>query len=264
MIMVRACKPLLYCVVVCAGTVCVLAQTDDSPGSTAPPPGPLLAKAPALSQWTITFSYPEETKAQGTAYSPDTAKAVLESLSARVKTVVTTKTGDIIHEETTTLGGNKTEDWQVRGSYYIKYPGKNVWSAYEKNDSALSTVRFRTAMILPDSGFNGLDWIGSDSYAGKIKTSTGENLVFVPGGMSTLNVADPAGQAKLQTLPKVAYVDSTTHLPVMVRTPSETRQFTFSPHPPSSVQTLPADLADEIKAGEAIRSQRTGAPAREY
>jgi len=79
-----------------------------------------------------------------------------------------------------------------------------------------------------------------------------------------VNAEDPSKQKELESLPKIAYVDTETRLPDMVRIAGETRVFKFSQTPPSSVQTLPDDLAAEIKNGNEIRAKRNAAPQAEY
>lgn len=241
------------------------AQSEaEAPSKPMPPPGPLLAPAPGFSQWTITFSYGEAQKETGLATASAAPQPITGNMAVRARTIITTKTGEIIHEETLTLGGDKTEDWQVHGDYYVKYPGKSFWSAYEKADPTEIASRNRVAMGLPPSGFRDLDWIGKETYAGETKTDSGYCLIFVPGGLNTLNAEDPSQQNKLGSLPKIAYIDAETRLPVMVRAAGETRVFKFTQPPPTSIQSLPGDLADEIKQGDEIRAQRNAAPQREY
>jgi hypothetical protein len=241
------------------------AQSEsDAPSKPVPPPGPLLAPAPAFSQWTITFSYPEDQKGNGLANTSEAPKPVPQYMAIRPRTIITTKTVGIIHEETVTVASSKTEDWQIHGSYYTKYPGNSFWSAYEKFGSTQEAIRLADGMALPDSGFRGLNWISKETFAGKIKTSSGDNLVFVPGGSVAVNAEDPSKQKGLESLPTIAYVDAETHLPIMVRAAGETRVFNFSQTPPTSMQTLPDDLAAEIKIGDEIRAKRTAAPHTEY
>lgn len=228
------------------------------------PSEPLLHPAPAFSQWTITFSYPEDQKENSPDTPAKTAKPIPENLSIRPRTIITTKTGEIIHEETLTVGGKKTENWQVHGDYYIKFPAKSFWSAYEKPDSTQIASGTGIVMGLPSSGFRGLDWISRETYAGKFKTSLGNCLVFVPGGRNTVPAGTPGKLKELESLPTIAYIDAETRLPILVRAAGETRMFKFTQPPPTSIQTLPDELADEIKKGDEIRAKRNAAPQREY
>jgi len=227
------------------------------------PSQPLVRSAPASSQWTITFAYQDDAKKSAVDKPSEPPKPVPENMAVRPRTITTTKTGEIIHEVTLTVGGDKLENWQVHGDYYIKYPGKSFWSAYEKPDPTQPSIGTRVVMGLPDSGFRGLEWISKDTYAGKIKSGVGECFIFVPGGRAMVNVAEPAGQKALESLPTIAYIDAETRLPMLVRAGDETRTFKFT-SPPTSNQTLPADLADEIKKGDEIRAKRNAAPQREY
>ncbi|HEY0258093.1 MAG TPA: hypothetical protein VGC39_11665 [Candidatus Methylacidiphilales bacterium] len=248
----------------CAANAYSQQPAADASSTFAVPSEPLVHPAPAFSQWTITFSYPDDAKAISGSDPSAAAKLVPQNTNAalRPRTIITTKTGEIIHEETLTVGGNKTEDWQVHGNYYIKYPGKDFWSAYET--SGTSAGGTSVVMGLPVSGFRGLDWITKETYAGEIKAGMGGTLVFVPGGRNTVNAGDPSKQKELESLAKIALVDAETRLPVMVRAEGETRVFKFTESPPASVQTLPEDLASEIKEGDEIRAKRTAAPQREY
>jgi hypothetical protein len=227
------------------------------------PSEPLVHTAPAYSQWIMTFSYLEDQKEiPGTPSG--LAKPTPENVASRPRTVITTKTGEIIHEETVTVGGQRLENWQVDGSCYTKFPGKNFWSAYEKYAGTQLGSNAAISMILPESGFRGLDWINKKTYAGKIKTGSGYCLVFVPGGRATVEAGNPDKQKALDLLPTVAYVDAETHLPVMVRVAGETRVFKFAQPPPASIQSLPSDLAEEIRQGDEIRAKRNAAPRQEY
>ncbi len=236
-------------------------QEQDGTTSFEIPSGPLLNSAPAFSQWIITISYPDDKKENGVANPSDPAKPIPENLAARPRTITTTKTGEIIHEETVTVGGNKLENWQINGDFYIKFPGNSFWSAYEKSGPPTSDSR---VALLPACGFRGLDWINKYTYAGKIKSASGFWLVFVPGGRETVNAQDPTKLKVLDTLPTLAYVDAETRLPVMARADGVTRAFSFTQPPPTSLQTLPADLADEIKKGAELRAKRAAAPLKEY
>jgi hypothetical protein len=183
------------------------------------------------------------------------------NLAVRPRTITTTKTGDIIHEETVSVVGIRTEDWQVNGDYYIKYPGKTIWSAYEKSAPAPIINGSPVVLGLATNGFRGLDWINKETYAGKMKTSYGDCLIFVPGGRNSTSALDPG---KIDSLPKIACIDAATRLPTMARAAGETRVFTFTQPPPTAAQTLPDDLAAEIKTGNQLRAKRQAAPETEY
>jgi hypothetical protein len=232
----------------------------DAPSTFEVPSGPLPHPAPNFSQWTITYSYSEEQTAKDSDNPSEGAKLIVATMGTRPRTIVTTKTGEIIREETTTIGANQQEDWQVHGSYYIKYPGKSFWSAYERSDPSMANSNI-TALTLPPSGFRGLDWINKQTYVGRMKTEWGDCLIFAPGGQGT--VKGDLTKQKLDAVPTIAYLDAETRLPVMARAGDETRVFQFT-QAPTSLQTLPEDLASEIKAGDALRAQRNAAPQKEY
>lgn len=224
--------------------------------------GQPLHAAPDFHQWTITYSYPEDQKTNGQGAATGAANPFPASMGDPPRTILTTKTGTIIHEETTSVSGKLTDAWQVDGSFYIKYPGQSLWMACEKANPSESATRLRVALLLPPSGFRGLDWIKRQAYAGRTKTDYGDCLIFVPGGLSA--VGGDLSSQKLDSFPILAYVDAATRLPVRIRGQDGTRMFTFNQLASNSPQTLPDALTAEIKADNAIQAQRDAAPRREY
>jgi hypothetical protein len=226
------------------------------------PASPLLRPAPDFYQWTITFSYPDSEPKNNPGAAPAPATAPAKVLGDRTQTITTTKTGKIIHEEIVSMSGGKTDAWQIDGNYYIKYPGRTIWAAYEKADTSEAGGLLRETVMLPPSGFRGLTWITGGTYAGRTTAEYGDCLVFAPGGPSAVG-GDLSAQ-KLATLPIIAYINPKTRLPLMDRELDGTRAFTFSPLSSNSLQTLPDALTAEIQAGNALRARNNAAPRKEY
>ena len=213
--------------------------------------GPPLNPAPADSQWIISYTYPQERKEFA---KPDRHTIINSDLPRRV---VTTKTGSLIHEEIWAVSGKKQDCWQLNGNYYIKFPGKNFWSAYEKDPANSQPAAQEPA--LPASGFRGLDWVNEQTYLGLLKSDQSSYLIFVPTKASGANIKD---SSSLQKQPFIAYIDAQSRLPANVIEENVIRSYKFTTAP--AALALPPELAAEIKQGDAIRAKRNAAPAREF
>jgi len=228
----------------------VLTFTSTAHAQNEIPDGPLLRPAPEFSQWTITLSYPDERGKKADDKPP------IPGLENRVHQIVTTKTKNIVHEETIDGKGVKSEKWYVGSTQYRKDPGATVW--YENSAGTMGkTQQDFHYTPLPPSGFRDLDWINADAYAGTIAYGKGKCLVFIPGGGSATNAA------VVTTLPTVALIDSETRLPVEVHNGGIIRVFQFADQAPA-MQTLPPDLAEEIKKGDEGRARLDQRPPRPY
>ncbi|HEY8994294.1 MAG TPA: hypothetical protein VIM71_06525 [Lacunisphaera sp.] len=240
-------------------------QAQDSRAGQAPafeiPAGPLLHAAPDFAQWTTQYSYPDDTKKDGTDAAAAKNVPLPGNLANRPRTLVTTKTRDVIHMETTTVGGAVTDAWQIKGDCWVKYPGKALWTGYTASNPTEIVGKLRATLLLPASGFRDLTWLDKDAYAGRTKSEWGDCYVFLPGGHAAN--AD-ISKGILDAAPIIAYVDAQTRLPVMVRNPDGMRVFKFVQPPPTSVLQIPDVLVGEIKETNAVQVQRNAAPSREY
>ena len=219
-----------------------------------PPPGPLLNPAPKFSAWTITYLYPQEQKQRAGQGRP----APIDPTAPRK--IVTIKTGDIVHEDTTSVSGAHFDMWQVGRSIYTKPHGQAYWG--ESGGDKMQDTRGNQGgdLALPPSGFRDLDWVNEGSYAGPVHLTNAVYLLFVAPGAADVDIHNVAS---LVAQPLLAYVDEETRLPVLLRVNGVIRSFSFSP-PPANMQVLPDDLAKEIQDANAKREKLFPAPAREY
>jgi len=221
--------------------------------------GPPLHAAPEFSQWTITLSYPDQ-RASKTATS---APAIPPASDSRPKEIVTTKTKNIVHEETTEGRGAKSEKWYVGATQYRKDPGATVWFANEPN-TLVNVQKDIYYTPLPPSGFRGLEWLTPETYAGAISYQGRKCLVFLPGGAGAINLSSPGSpDAALAALANVAFIDADTRLPVEVRSGGIIQYYQFASQAPA-MQSLPPDLAEQIKKGEEGRKKLDTRPPRPY
>jgi hypothetical protein len=235
----------------CASSAWSQSNSDSSSGV---PDGPLLRPAPGFSQWVITYSYaedraPKPTVAPGQAPLPTPAFVL-----ARPRTIVTTKTGSIVHELVTDLQQHERENWYVGARQYRKDQDSPVWLEYEPDPHP--DIHYSP---LPANGFRDLDWISSRTYSGRASQAGQSCLVFkTTEKVKSLDSALPLGKEYAL----VAYIDAKTRLPVEVDIDKETRTYQFD-SPPSGMQALPDDLTRQIKtaaAGRAIMSQQAARP----
>ena len=215
------------------------------------PPGKLLSPPPEYSQWMVAYSYPQDRSQE------ENLPALEKSLPRKV---ITTKTGVILHEETVDVAGGKSDKWQVGTTFYLKPPEQNYWGEYDATWQHNNLPASAALLPVPTKGFQDLDWIGSDTYAGSIKQNGVEHFVFVPSNANNLDVGKPAA---LNAQPVIAYVDASTRLPVRFKNGSVIRTYAFAPDAPSML-ALPADLVREIQEGKERRAKVFVAPKREY
>jgi hypothetical protein len=217
-----------------------------------PPPGPLVNPAPKFSQWTIGYFYLQDRKGHRNNLLPLAPDAP--------RKVVTTKTGNIIHEQIVRIAGDTFDKWQVGEAIFTKPLGQAYWGEQDPNPESDSRVTDNTALPLPASGFRDLDWINRVAYGGTIQQNNATYFLFVFPGSADM---DFSSQAKLDAQNKVAYIDASTRLPIFLRIGDVTRTYTYS-NPPTSMQVLPGDLAAEIEQGKRNRAIISSAPAKEY
>jgi len=238
--------------------ICAQAQQIPVKQRPVPPDGPLLNSAPDHSQWVTTYIYPQDQpKGDDAAQLP-----ALPPTSPRK--ILTTKTGNIIHEETVDVAGNKTDKWQEGSTLYLKPKNQAHWgvssSAFRHNNPKDDPFE----NPLPANGFHDLDWITKDTFTGSIQSAQSTLLIFVPMGADKVDLSDPKkSQDHLDSLQEVAYIDAQTRLPVSLRIGKVVRTYTFLP-PPSSMLALPPDLQREIKQGEERTARLLRSPAKDY
>ena len=176
------------------------------------------------------------------------------------RSILTTKTGKIFHEETTSVSGKKLDRWQQDQTFYIKNESQRNWGAYDNEYRRKNPTTDPSLSPIPESEFRGLDWIKDDTYAGPVRSGTATFFVFVPSNAAALDVNDAKA---LEGQPVIAYVDAATRLPASVRENGVTRIYSYST-PPSVPLTIPEDLAASIKRGEELKAKFNAAPQKEY
>lgn len=243
-------------------TVLLLGQAypqADRPPLPDAPSDPLLQAAPDFSQWEITFTSPKDPNRQTTAKSTgEAATAICPGKS------VTTKTRQIVHEEVTGLDGQTTENWHIGTLQYARPPGQTVWFESDAGRLADGTAIDANYSPLPASGFRDLDWISRTSFLGTVKFHDHDCLIFTPHDVPNDISFDRVHLLSTwESLPTVACIDAVTRLPVLVRIRGETRKFTFC-DPPAEMQTLPSDLAEQVKKAEEARTRLHQQPQRPY
>jgi hypothetical protein len=193
------------------------------------PEGPLPAPAPNFSQWVITVSDPQaKSKAGGTP----------EAANPSTHTIITTKTGQIIHEEIRSGTEVTVDEWHVGSILYIKSTGSTVWGEITRRSSNFE--------VFPASGFRNLDWIKKENYVGTVQCGGHSCLAFVQARPSKLDLSD-ANQ--LDSLDAYAFLDATSRLPVQVRANGLTYFYQFKDAPTEKL-ALPSDLAEQLQKGQ--------------
>jgi hypothetical protein len=187
---------------------------------------------------------------------------LLAALGTRMRTVITSKYGKIIHEEFIDVRGNRTEKWYVGGDEYWKPSGATTWSEAE----AFSNGQPNPSYIpFPEFGYAALDRIARETYAGTVNYRERPCLVFIPGGAAALKVTDLVGQAdQLAALSYVDLIDVVSRLPTEVRRGGEVDTYQFKDISPAPVNPLPPDLIQYIKKGREEKARLFQQAARPY
>jgi hypothetical protein len=225
------------------------------------PPGPAIASAPEFSQWVTTFSYLEDRAA---ALAHDN-KALPPDVLTRTRTITTTKTKEIVHEEYVDGNGTKFDEWHVGPVVYMKDPAAKQWGELSASTAGSGATGGPNYSRLPTTGFRDLDWITRENYAGTIKLGDRPCLVFIVGAPSHFILSSSAltSQAdELDSFSRVAYVDAETRLPMQVQISGVLRYYRFGTAPTDKL-TLPPDLTNQLEVGEegrAVMSQRLPRP----
>lgn len=239
-----------------------------------PPQPPFLNRAPASSQWIITFK-------AGAAKGSGTAHAAGDASSSRPKAMVVTKNGKTIDEKLVNENGVTIETWYVPGFTVSEVNGK---------DPVLSTSSANTfdTTDYSASDFAGFDWISSQNFVGAQEVMGRHCLVFkskvmtmesaeINGALSIRaneindqkererkrkeEAAKKAGRnSATQTQPEeapitalnsddfkvevTAYIDDQSRLPVALvyQIPNGTMMRTYQFQPPPASVVLPPDV----------------------
>ena len=203
----------------------------------------LLKSAPDFSQWTVSYSYPADSK----------SSVKIRDGHEPLK-VTTTQTKHIIREEAVDAKGRRAEAWYVGSTQYRKAFGDAAWyiSTPQDNPDRPPDPEYSP---LPPNGFRDWSWVGQSSYVGPIVFEGVTCLVFAPSGAAKLDHSNPQRiKEQTSTQPLVAYVNVETRLPQALRTGDVIRRYQFLP-PPTAVQQLSPDLAAQIKKVEEGRAR---------
>ena len=223
-----------------------------TPASPELPSPPLLRPPPDFSQWEINFSYGDEKQTKHK--SGHKAEATPAASTARLRKIVTTKTGRIVHVELIDVLGQSADIWYDAGTQYSKSAGQALWYQVAKTPTDLN---YRP---LPAIGYSDMELVKADNYAGNTSYDKRDCLVFIAGGYHKLNLNNARdAQKKLKSVDSIAYIDAESRLPVAVTTSDDSRTFQFDP-PPTKMQVLPIDLVQQIKKGQDANA-RFGQPA---
>jgi len=180
-------------------------------------------------------------------YPQDRVKGGVKGFTeTRTRTITTTKTGKIIHEEIVGAQGSKYDSWHVGRNVYDKWTGSPSWTQEPAN------------AVHASGEFRGLDWLSKNDYVGSLNYSGHHCLVFVQDAPPTLNVESSSFEMEqLDTFHNVAFIDSESRLPVETRTFGTYSSYRFTDAPTDKL-TLPEDLVTQLKHDQEILSRLSG------
>ena len=200
----------------------------------APKPPYLAEKAPAASNWTISYTYASTADARPTAPKLQQKKVVKTDI---------TKSANLKLERGYYDGGTVQDIWTSGGLMVLKDP-----------DYAHKIVR-RPAM----GDFPEMFWINEAQYKGRERVGDKDCLIFEKE-LYPLQFADPGLFAaemaqENRTLdlgnpvPVTAWIDAGTRLPVKMKVGEDSRIYTFNPAPASPL-VIPPDYGAAIAGVE--------------
>jgi hypothetical protein len=150
-----------------------------------PPQPPFLNRAPASSQWIITF----KPQAKAPAEDNSTVRATGSAPAPRPRVITVTKSGNTIAEKLVNENGVTIETWHIPGYSISAVNGKNpVLSPTPGN--TFNTTDYSTA------DFAGFDWISPQNFAGVQEIMGRHCLVF----KSQIVTLDPAEVSMLKSI----------------------------------------------------------------
>ncbi|XHR28348.1 MAG: hypothetical protein ACFUZC_20815 [Chthoniobacteraceae bacterium] len=203
-----------------------------SPGPAPLPPNStvILRRAPAFACWEVTF----EGK-PGSASMPG------------LRSVLLTKTGEIVHEQFRFENGQAGECWLIGPTQMVRLPGDRAikMDLYGKGLPI-------TPYALNATDFPGFDWVSPQTYTGVKKADGRVYSIFQKYG-TRMEVDEPemvrflsdlnAGQSinTGEALPVIAVVDGQTYLPVALHLGGEVRRYRFL-EAPKAMQSLPEEF----------------------
>jgi hypothetical protein len=229
-----------------AGGVFAQEAADSSNGLLKPPAGSMIASAPELSQWVITFSYPGDTPKGVTPPPPLPA-------DNRLRAITTTKTKEIVHEQAVNGMGRTIDTWVIGQDQFFKASDDTFWGRALPGHS-----------VWPANGFRDLDWVSRDNYVGTMKYAGHSCLVFIQGAPVGMNIAKPGAPVpSFDSFNVVAFIDAESRLPVESRDVGVVRSFQFGPEPTDKL-VPPPDLAQELKHAALLNATFSQRPTREY
>lgn len=129
-----------------------------------PPQPPFLKRAPASSQWTITFK-------AASAKSSGTAHAAGGDQAPRPQVMVVTKNGNTIDEKLVNENGVTIETWHVPGYSVSEVNGKDPVLS-PKPANTFNTTDYSA------TDFAGFDWISSQNFIGAQEVMGRHCLIF--------------------------------------------------------------------------------------
>lgn len=213
------------------------------------PSGPLLVRAPALSAWTVTYSYPMPKKT-------DNADAATATAPVRLLTLIVRKSTKLYFERKTFTDGATRESWRLGDTQINLVPDSHKLDIFEPS----SFGRTASGDLLADpsvytdysrTDFQGLEWVSAQAYVGVAQRQGRDCLVFAQEAL-----ASSATEAR----PTFAYIDLQTRLPVAQEGPSAVIRYSFDPSP--TMPVLPPDIQRFLeKRANAIKTMTTATPS---
>jgi hypothetical protein len=232
-----------------AHTVC--AQIPGQPQATPPPlaPGPLLNRAPGLSQWLVSITT-----------GSDNIPEIPDAQTKYDERTLVTKSDPIRYEITLKTGGEKFEKWYVGSMVATVVPGVPTPSV-SPIDQGLGR---NGAMDFSATDFPGFEWLSRKTYIGVQNVEGVDCIVFHTNKEDGYKVADdtPPIVTGTATAPpqsgSTAYIAEEGRLPVLLIVGPTVTFYQFRATP--SALALPPAVADAFAQQEA-RLRQLSAPA---
>jgi len=201
------------------------------------PSGALMARAPGMARWRITFTS-QAAPAPSQAAAPSQGKGAPRP-APEIRQINVTKTGNSYYREVVMDDGSGVDAWLVRGAQVTKVKGRSeLWFGQGGGDGY--------GISYSDSDFPEFNWATARTYDGLEKVGDRVFIVFkkqVPRldeevlrhlpSAALANAMQDSLEAKL-------WVDLQTRLPVQFATSEKKETVTYLPEPSGPIVAPPA------------------------
>lgn len=194
-----------------------------------------LARLPQAASWTITFKYRSDEKPSDPSAPPRAIKSNPYISVEQVRKIEVTRTGKVCRELIAMTSGSHTESWIVKNMRLATLPGRDQIVARPFLTEAGERFDYRTM------DFEGLEWIGQQSFRGVLKIGGRDYWLFEKNSSSDPSATPISPIGRWNQTP-AALVVPETRLPAFYYDGEAERSYVFNPPPVEQLAPPPSFL----------------------